>query len=155
MTSRSRDFTQADGFTLFELIVVVAIMALILAMIANRGSPVSPSTHARGAIRSISGALRTARSEAMMSNRPVFFNLDATNRRYWWGGQPPATLPADLSVALLTASDQAVGDSAGRIRFDPDGGSTGGRVAIATRDRTWWVGVDWLSGRVSIVEKPH
>ncbi len=146
---------RAAGFTLIELVVVLAIMSLMIAMVAGRGSPVSPSTHARGAIRAISGALRAARSEAVMSNRSVAFNLDTANRRFWWGNQPPVTLSNDLSLALLTASDQTVSDAVGRIRFDPDGGSTGGRVAIAANDRTWWVGVDWLSGRVSIVEKPQ
>jgi general secretion pathway protein H len=48
-----------------------------------------------------------------------------------------------------------VSDSVGAVRFDPDGGSTGGRVAIAGGDNTWWVGVDWLSGRVSVVQKPR
>jgi general secretion pathway protein H len=148
-------YQRSAGFTLIELVVVLAVMSLMIAMVAGRGSPVSPSTHARGAIRVISGALRAARSEAVMSNRSVAFNLDTTNRRFWWGSQPPVTLSGDLSLALLTASDQTAGDAIGRIRFDPDGGSTGGRVAIATGDRTWWVGVDWLSGRVSIVEKPH
>jgi general secretion pathway protein H len=145
----------AAGFTLIELVVVLVVMSLMVAMVAGRGSPVSPSTHARGAIRAISGALRAARSEAVMSNRSVAFNLDTANRRFWWGNQPPVALSGDLSFALLTASDQAVNDAVGRIRFDPDGGSTGGRVAIAGSDRTWWVGVDWLSGRVSIVEKPQ
>jgi general secretion pathway protein H len=148
-------YRRAAGFTLIELVVVLAVMSLMIAMVAGRGSPVSPSTHARGAIRAVSGALRAARSEAVMSNRSVAFNLDTANRRFWWGNQPPVTLSGDLSLALLTASNQTVGDAVGRIRFDPDGGSTGGRVAIAANDRTWWVGVDWLSGRVSIVEKPH
>jgi general secretion pathway protein H len=146
---------QGAGFTLIELVVVLVVMSLMVAMVAGRGSPVSPSTHARGAIRSISGALRAARSEAVMSNRSVVFNLDTANRRFWWGTQPSVALSNDLSFAMLTASEQAVGDAVGRIRFDPDGSSTGGRVAIAGGDRTWWVGVDWLSGRVSIVEKPH
>ncbi len=140
---------------MIELIVVLAIMSVMIAMVANRGSPVSPSIHARGAIRAISGALRAARSEAVMSNRSVAFNVDTTNRRFWWGNNPPVSLSGDLNVALLTASDQTANGAVGRIRFDPDGGSTGGRVAIAGGDRTWWIGVDWLSGRVSIVEKPH
>jgi general secretion pathway protein H len=148
-------YRRAAGFTLIELVVVLAVMSLMIAMVVGRGSPVSPSTHARGAIRAISGALRAARSEAVMSNRSVAFNLDTTNRRFWWGSQPPVTISNDLSLALMTASDQTVSDAVGRIRFDPDGGSTGGRVAIGTSDRTWWVGVDWLSGRVSIVEKPQ
>jgi general secretion pathway protein H len=141
------------GFTLIEIVVVMALMSLMIAMVVGRGLPASPATHLRGAVHQVSGALREARSESVMSNRSVYFNLDTVNRRFWWGNHPAITLTGDLSLALLTASDQTAGDAVGRIRFDPDGGSTGGRVAIAGGDRTLWVGVDWLSGRVSIVQK--
>jgi general secretion pathway protein H len=147
--------TGQRGFTLIELIVVIAIMALLTATLTVRGNPVSPTTHARAAVRAIAGALRSARSQAIMDNRSVSVTIDTANRRYWWGQTPPEALPGDLRLAVLAGRDQMAGDSVARIRFDPDGGSTGGRVAIAGGDRTWWVGVDWLTGRVSIAEKPH
>jgi general secretion pathway protein H len=143
------------GFTLIELIVVIAIMALMMTIVASQRSPVSPATHARAAAREVAGALRSARSEAIMTNRSISFTVDAAERRYWWGQRTPQLLPRDLSVALLTSRNQMVSDSVGAVRFDPDGGSTGGRVAIAGGDNTWWVGVDWLSGRVSVVQKPR
>jgi len=143
------------GFTLIELIVVMAVMALMMAMVTSRNAPVSPATHARAAAREISGALRSARSEAIMTNSSVAFTLDAAGNRYWWGQRQPQLLTSDLRVALMTTKDMMVNDAVGKVRFDPDGGSTGGRVAIAGGDHTWWVGVDWLSGRVSVVEKPR
>jgi general secretion pathway protein H len=152
MTCRSDD-TEA-GFTLIELIVVFAIVAVLIVMVAGRGSPVSPATHARAAAREMAGAMRAARSEAIMTNRSVFFSVDANGRRYWWGKRMAQLLPSDLNVALLTAKDQMESESVGHVRFDPDGGSTGGRVAIAGGGHNWWVGVDWLSGRVTVVEKP-
>jgi general secretion pathway protein H len=155
MTSRSDPAAGQAGFTLIEMIIVVAIMGLLTATLAVRGSPVSPATHARAAVRAVSGGLRAARSEAIMTNRSVFFTVDTVKRLYWWGAQPPEALPSDLRLAMLSTKDQQTDDAIGRVRFDPDGGSTGGRVAIAGGDRTWWVGVDWLSGRVSIAEKPH
>jgi general secretion pathway protein H len=34
------------------------------------------------------------------------------------------------------------------ILFFPDGGSTGGRLTLATGDRRRLIAVDWLTGRV-------
>ena len=40
----------------------------------------------------------------------------------------------------------------GAIRFFPDGGSNGGRLTLAAGERKFNVDVDWLTGRVAILE---
>lgn len=157
MTSRcdrDRSGPQA-GFTLLELIVVIAIMAVMTAVVASQRNAVSPAVHARALAREVAGGLRSARSEAIMSNRSVSFTIDTAGRRYWWGNRTPQMMGNDVNVALLTTRKELTTDTLGHVRFDPDGGSTGGRVAIAGGDHTWWVGIDWLTGRVSVVEKPR
>jgi general secretion pathway protein H len=143
------------GFTLVEMIVVLAVLALALTLILGNGKTVSPAIHARAAAESISAALRSARSEAVRENRGILFTIDLASSRYQWGHTSPQVLPNDISLSLMTSRDQLVSDSAGRIRFNPDGSSSGGRVSVSGADRIWWVGVDWLSGRVSIAEKPR
>jgi general secretion pathway protein H len=140
------------GFTLIELLVVIAILGLMTALVAIHAQPVSPATHGRAAAQAIAGALRAARGEAIRTNRSVSFQLDVANHRYRWGRNPPETLPGDLGLELLTSRDQVGTSSVGRIRFDPDGGSSGGRVSVMGGGRSWWIGVDWLSGRVSVVQ---
>jgi len=125
-----------------------------LALIGTNLRPVSPATHARAAAQEISGALRSARSLALMSNRSVDFTLDLSPPGYRWGQEARRSLPNDVSLGLLTGRDLVDSKAQGRIRFDPDGGSTGGRVSITGGGQLWWVGVDWLSGRVSIVRNP-
>ncbi len=90
MTSHSEihDRTRESGFTLIEMIVVLTILALMTALITANGIRVSPAVHARAAAEAISGALRSARSEAVMSNRSVSFTLDVANRFYQWGETP-------------------------------------------------------------------
>jgi general secretion pathway protein H len=143
------------GFTLIELLIVLAIIGLALSIVATAGRPVSLATEARAAARELSGALRVARAEAPMANRSVAFSIDVVGHQYRWGTQPPKPLPGDLQLAILTSTDQVVSDRVGQFRFDPDGGASGGRISIAGGDRIWWVGIDWLTGRVSVEEKPN
>ena len=152
MTLRSET---AAGFTLIEMIVVMAILGLMMVLVTVSGTPVSPATHARAAAEGISGALRTARSEAVTGNSSVEVTFDLARRSYRRGAAPAVPLPGDLRLSLLTSTDQLVSGAVGHIRFNPDGSSSGGRVTIEGGNRVWWVGIDWLSGRVSIVEKPR
>jgi general secretion pathway protein H len=126
-----------------------------MVLITVHGTPVSPATHARAAAEAISGALRTARSEAVTSNHSVDVTIDLSSRNYRWGTAPAENLPNDVSVALLTTRDELVSQAVGHIRFNPDGSSSGGRVTVVGGNRIWWVGIDWLSGRVSVAEKPR
>ena len=156
MTSRSDSNAAGAGFTLIEMIVVLTIIGVMTALIVTNGTRVSPAIHARAAAEEISGALRSARSEALVSNRSVAFTLDMAGRSYQWGQTPHQALSNDLTLSLLTSRELlATSGAVGRIRFDPDGGSSGGRIAINGGGVVWWVGIDWLSGRVSVEEKPR
>lgn len=143
------------GFTLMEMLVVIAIIGLVMVLFTVGRAPVSPAIHARSAAEAISAALRRARSEAVMRNTSTQFTFDLGRRSYGWSGAPAEALPVDVSIALLASADEVPGQSLGRIQFNPDGSSSGGRIAVSGNGRTWWVGVDWLSGRVSSVEKPR
>ena len=83
------------------------------------------------------------------------FTLDMANRSYRWGQSPRQALPDDIGLSLLTSRDLLAVGTIGLVRFDPDGASSGGRVTIEGGGRMWWVGIDWLSGRVSIEQQPH
>lgn len=143
------------GFTLIEMLVVIAILGLVMVLFTTGRAPVSPAVHARSAAEAISSALRRARSEAVMRNTSTQFTLDFGRQSYRSSGAPEEALPTDISLALVASADETSGQRRGRIRFNPDGSSSGGRIAISGNGRTWLVGVDWLSGRVSIVEKPR
>jgi general secretion pathway protein H len=149
MTSRF-DSSGEAGFTLVEILVVIAILGLMTTLILSNGMPVSPAVHGRAVAQAVSGALRQARSEAMASNRSVSFTLDVANHVFQLSGGPTEHIPPDLQLSLLTSEDEVMSDEKGRIRFDPDGGSTGGRISITGGGQVWQVGVDWLSGHVTI-----
>lgn len=140
----------AAGFTLIELIVVISIMGLMTVLVTVGRTSLSPATHARAAAEAIAGGLRSARAEALTANRPIAFTIDIASRRYQWEGAPERTLPDDLTLSLLTSRDELVSGAVASIRFNPDGSSSGGRVSVNGGGKVWMVGIDWLSGRVSI-----
>ena len=150
---RSIVFTSCDrqaGFTLIEMIVVIAILGLALTLIAGYRPPWSEGLGARGAAGALASAFRLARSEAISQDGPVSVVIDVANHLYRIGDGPERTLPSSLKVELLTLANERHASNIGEIRFNSDGSSTGGRVTIGNGSHTLAVGVDWLNGRVSI-----
>jgi len=141
------------GFTLIELLVSLAVLGLVLSLIAGYKPPWSRGLGLRATAAELAAGLRLARSEAILSNRPVVLDLDLAGHRYRVGTGTPRHLPADLSLELLTISGEALNGREGAIRFNPDGSSTGGRISLADERRRLSVGVDWLTGRVSVADE--
>jgi general secretion pathway protein H len=141
---------EPGGFSLIELVVVLAVMGFVLALIVGYRAPWSSGLTLEGTAAELASDLRLARSQAIADNRPVAFALDLAGHRYRVGGDPPRTLQPKLKIALLTVNGERRGATAGDIRFNPDGSSTGGRITIADNGRRVAVGVDWLTGRVTV-----
>ncbi len=135
------------GFTLIEVIVVLAILALIAGLVLARGPQRSAALDMRTASRAVAGALRAARGRAIATNQrvPVRFDPRAATLRV--GAGPARALPAGIGLSVVAAAEQGAA-----ILFLPDGSSTGGRVELAGEGRRADVGVDWLTGRVSIAD---
>jgi len=156
MISRCRtyrlDQERCAGFTLIEVVVTVAILGLALVLVASYKPPWSSGLGLKGTASELASGLRLARSEAIASNRPVRFNLDVTCHVYRVGTGADRRLPANLSIELLTITGENSRASVGDIRFNPDGSSTGGRIILAEGTRRTAVGVDWLTGRVSVAD---
>jgi len=144
---------RGGGFTLIELFVVLAVLGLALALIAGYKPPWSRGLGLKATAAELAAGLRLARSEAILSNGSVAFDVDLVGHRYRVGTGTPRRLPADLSLKLLTISGEALNGREGDIRFNPDGSSTGGRISVADGRRQIAVGVDWLTGRVIVADE--
>jgi len=141
------------GFTLLELIVTLSILGLALALIVGYKPPWSSGLGLRGTAAELASGLRLTRSEAILRNQSTAFELDLAGHRYRVGSGAVRQLPMQLKLALLTVTGEQHYAAQGAIRFNPDGSSTGGRrIEVADGARSIAVGVDWLSGRVSVAE---
>ena len=141
------------GVTLLELLIVLAIMAIVAGfMIPMFGGPISTS-ELRSAARELAAGLRLAQSEAVSQRRQTFLVLDVAGKRFKVDNDPHEhKLPSKVELKLFTAQNDLVSDSVGSIRFFPDGGSNGGRITVASGDRKFDVDIDWLTGRVAILD---
>ncbi|MBV9784140.1 MAG: GspH/FimT family pseudopilin [Acidisphaera sp.] len=154
MISRSkigRDKAEA-GFTLIEMIVVLVILGLALGLVVARGPMRSRGMQAAAAASDVAQALRLARTRAIAGDRQVEFTVDLAQHSFRVDGGPPHLLPPSLGVSAIAASGQTLGQRFAGIRFDPDGGSSGGRIELVEGRRRLQVGVDWFTGRVRIAD---
>jgi general secretion pathway protein H len=143
---------RAHGFTLIEVVVTLAILGLALALITGFKAPWSSGLGLRGIASELAAGLRLARSEAIASNRPVALDIDLAGHRYRVGSGTERPLPSNVSIELLTIAGESRAANVGDIRFNPDGSSTGGRISLADGRRRMAVGVDWLTGRVTVAD---
>ena len=133
--------------------VVLVVMGLIIAMVPVAFRQVMPGLELQAAAREVAAAFRQARSTAIRTNTEAFVHLDVDARTYQLGDdQPEQALGSGLELELVAAASEQIDESQGRVRFFPDGTSTGGRLTLTRNERKYYVVVDWLTGRVQLVD---
>jgi general secretion pathway protein H len=142
-----------SGLSLLELLIVLMLMAIIASVVIPIfGSGVSTFELKRAA-REIAAGLRLARSQAIATRTESILELDVAQRAFRVPPDPKVhTMAEGIEIKLYTAQRDLVGDQLGAVRFFPDGGSNGGRITLAAGDRKFDVDIDWLTGRVAILE---
>jgi general secretion pathway protein H len=153
MMSIRNPWSRASGVTLLELLIVISIMAFAVAIVLPMlGGGVS-TAELKSAARELASGLRYARGQAIVQRGEAFLVIDIDARTF---RIPPDAKVHQLSdkigIKLFTAQRDLVNEKVGAIRFYPDGGSNGGRITLAAGERKFDVDVDWLTGRVAILD---
>lgn len=151
-----RPLGESRGFTLLELLVVLAVMALLTAITIPMFSSGASHQKIRIAAREIATGLRRARSMAVAGNDEATFSLDVDQRIYSVNGRSTSRLTGALELSFHTARSELLDGAVGTIRFFPDGSSSGGRVSIkpaGTASPVYEVHIEWLTGHVTIGER--
>lgn len=142
--------SEARGFTLMELLVVLVIAGLALSMVGPAFQRMLPGVGLEAETRTLAAMLRHARSQAILSGVPASISRDEAS-----GGlrlsyrATPYVLPKGLQVTLEGGPNAVNSGAAVQILFYPRGDSSGGSLTLKREEgESRIIVVDWLSGRV-------
>jgi general secretion pathway protein H len=138
------------GFTLVELLVALAIGAMLVAFAPPAFDRLRESAQFRDTVRTMLSELRQARAMALSSGSDVAFQVDLEQRVFGIASGSAHAIPAALEIRTAVAQNP-IGDARlAAILFLPSGGASGGSIDIVRPSGAGVrLQVDWLSGRIA------
>ena len=149
--------SDARGFTLLELVVVLAIASLLFSLGGPSVRTLSATMEYRDAVRQIVSAAKNARRDAFAQGIPMDLLIDTDRNRYALSANSPslsadqfAALPEALDITVVYAAEVSPKPGLAAIRFYPAGGSSGGEISMARPSGAGvHLTIDWLLGDVT------
>jgi general secretion pathway protein H len=142
------------GFTLLEMVCVLAIVALLAAVLL----PFIPRETSRSRLQAYAlqaaTLLKADRDAAIGRNVSVAMLVDAGGRAIR-SGASRATLriPDDVRFDAVLPQTCQLRAALSTIRFFANGTSCGGSIALSRLDASYEVRINWLTGRVEVVSR--
>ena len=128
------------GFSLIELIGVLAILTVSIALVLSRAPLHGGRLDLDAAAREVAGSLRLARAQAIVTNRTVFWTAGPAG--FGVEGHSPQRVIGTVIIQDASA-----------IVFAGDGSSSGGLVFVRSGDRNIGINVHWMTGRIWISDR--
>lgn len=154
-----KQFLQCNrGFTLLEMLIVLAIIGLVSSISLSLARPRTGVLETKAAAFQIAAYLRSARARAIGRNSETIFSIDVGSRTYWSDGiGKSGRLPENIHVKVISAKSEQREERISRIRFFPDGRSTGGEIRLRHGTQGFSISTDWLTGatKINVVGDEH
>src|SRR5690348_14632906 len=138
------------GFTLLEILAVLVLTGIAMAVTAFSLDGGLDRARLDASGRDMAAALRHTRTRALVEHRPQWFTLDLNARTFASPGRDPQELPGGTALHVTSATEDVQHPGQARIRFFPDGSSTGGHIELSRKHREVRIDVDWLTGAVAM-----
>ena len=137
-----------NGFTLLEIIIVLALVTLILGLSSVFLAGYLPSTKANAAGREISGVIRYARSLARLNGETRSVVIDLDSRTYGIDGLARKSFPPEAHIRIIDPLSGEIYGGKYPIVFSPAGGMSGGTVILSWGKRAIRIELDPIAGAV-------
>lgn len=138
----------AGGFTLLELIVTLAIMAVVMALVMPAVGRGTESVRMRAEVAGFAALLRHARERAIVSQKPQAVVVEVNNQRVSVRAGGPDGEVRETRALPERLTVEATPPPALTVQFDSRGSSSGGDFRLSSGTITWRITVDALTGRV-------
>jgi general secretion pathway protein H len=153
-TSQVGNASGTEGFTLLELVCVLAIVSILAAIVI----PALPHGTSRARLESFAietaAMLKADRNAAIRNRVQVVTEIDAPQRVVRSGASGRVIrVPDDVAFDALLAARCNQRPAGQTIRFFASGMSCGGAIALTRLGVGYEIRVNWLTGGVEVV--PH
>jgi general secretion pathway protein H len=147
---RLTDERGGNGFALIEIVVAMAIVAIVVTLVLPRVSREPGPGALEAKAYEIAALFRDDRNAAMMGRREVVSRIELDRRIAVSGARNRAIRVPDSVQIHMVQSDQEAFAGGGGIRFYPDGRTSGGVVTLHRGKYGFQVSVNWLTANVEV-----
>lgn len=140
--------THARGLSLLEMLLVVALIAIIGVVTATAMNGGIDGMRLRNVGKEIATQLRYTRTQAIATGQTQRFVIDPRARTWQAANGRHGQIPATLDVQFRGASQLSTAPGQGSIAFFADGAASGGSIDLSTRGAVWEIHVGWITGEV-------
>jgi type II secretion system protein H len=147
MAMLATSVTGSRGFTLLELLVVLAVLVLITCAWPVASSHVFVTQHLRNELQQLAGRIRLAQMNARMTGTAQELRISEHGDQYRVGSQEHQ-LPSGSTLKMDSGSSSTL---RGRLLFLPDGSSSGGLLTLTLQQHTASLKLLPATGRLELI----